>query len=110
MVIVARWAGLPFSETADLVGYLHMARFGTGTQKSISGHTTCQTLRRMGYGSRRSHQVSLPSVKSRKLWKTEAHQNQTIEDWKKKNAWSDESRILLDPSCLVTTVGTVVAV
>ncbi len=80
--------------------------------------TTHQTLKQMGYSSRRPHQVSLLSAKNRKrrLQFTQVHQNWTIEDWKNV-AWSDESRFLLrhsdgrvriwhkehesmDPSCL----------
>ncbi len=73
-------------------------------------------------GCRRSHWVPLLSAKNRKrrLQFAQAHQNWTIEDWKKV-AWSDESWFLLrhsdgrvriwrkehesmDPSCLVSTV------
>ncbi len=89
---------------------------------TISERTTRQTLKQMGYSSRRPHRVPLLSAKNRKqrLQFTRAHQNWTIEDWKNV-AWSDESRILLrhsdgmvriwrkehermDPSCLVSTV------
>ncbi len=91
-------------------------------QNTISERTTCQTLKRMGYSSRRPHRVPLLSAKNRKrrLQFTQAHQNWTIEDWKNV-AWSDESRFLLrhsdgrvriwskehesmDPSCLVSMV------
>ncbi len=93
-------------------------------QNSISEHTTRQTLKQMGYSSRRPHRVPLLSAKNRKrrLQFAQAHQNWTIEDWKNV-AWSDESRFLLrhsdgmvriwhkehecmDPSCLVSTVQT----
>uniref|UniRef100_A0A9J8B744 Transposable element Tc1 transposase n=1 Tax=Cyprinus carpio carpio TaxID=630221 RepID=A0A9J8B744_CYPCA len=91
-------------------------------QNIISEHTTCRTLKQMGYGSRRPHRVLLLSAKNRKrrLQFTQVQQNWTIEDWKKV-AWSDESRFLLrhsdgrvriwrkehesmDPSCLVSMV------
>jgi len=76
----------------------------------------------MGYNSRRPPWVPLISYTNRKkrLQFARAHQNRTVEDWKKV-AWSDESRFLLrhsdgrvriwhkqkenlDLSCLVTTV------
>ncbi len=76
----------------------------------------------MGYSSRRPHRVPLLSanIRKRRILFTQAHQNWTIEDWKKV-AWSDESRFLLrhsdgrvriwykeheimDPSCLVSMV------
>ncbi len=58
-------------------------------QKTISERITRQTLKQMGYSSRRPHQVSLLSAKNRKrsLQFTQAHQNWTIEDWKNV-AWS----------------------
>ncbi len=87
-----------------------------------TSRTTRQTLKQMGYSSRRPHWVPFLSVKNRKLrlqWAW-THQNWTIEDWKNV-AWSDESRFLrqhldggvkiwlkqhesMDPSCLVSTV------
>ncbi len=97
-------------------------RYNQGMQNTISEHTTCRTLKQMGYSSRRPHRVPLLSTKNRKrrLLFTKAHQNWTIEDWKNV-AWSDESRFLLrhsdgrvriwrkehesmDPSCLVSMV------
>ncbi len=97
-------------------------RYNQDMQKTISEHTTCRTLKQMGYSSRRPHQVPLLSAKNRKrrLHLAQAHQNWTIEDWKSV-AWSDESRFLLrhsdgrvriwrkehesmDPSCFVSTV------
>ncbi len=97
-------------------------RYNQGMQNTISEHTTRQTLKQMGYSSRRPHRVPLLSATNRKrrLQCTHAHQNWTIEDWKNV-AWSDESRFLLqcsdgrvriwckehesmDPSCLVSTV------
>ncbi len=76
----------------------------------------------MGYSSRKPHRVPLLSanIRKRRILFTQAHQNWTIEDWKKV-AWSDESRFLLrhsdgrvriwykeheimDPSCLVSMV------
>ena len=91
-------------------------------QKSISERTTRQTLRRMGYSSRRSHRLPLLSAKNRKLRLqfAQAYQNRTIEDWKH-ITWCDEYGFLLqhldgrvriwhqqhesmDPSCLVSTV------
>ncbi len=94
-----------------------------GLQNTISEHTTCRTLKQMGYSSRRPHRVPLLSDKNRKrrLQFAHAHQNWTIEDCKNV-AWSDdESRFLLrhsdgrvriwrieheimDPSCLVSMV------
>ncbi len=97
-------------------------RYNQGMQNTISEHTTHQTLKQMGYSSRRPHRVPLQSAKNRKrrLQFAQAHQNWTIEDWKNV-AWSDESRFLLrhsdgrvriwrkehesmDPFCLVSTV------
>ncbi len=91
-------------------------------QNIISERTTRQTLKQMGYSSRRPHRVPLLSATNRKRWLQfeQAHQNWTIEDWKN-IAWSDESRFLLqhsdgrvriwrkghesmDPSCLVSMV------
>ncbi len=71
-------------------------RYNQGMQNSISERTTRQTLKQMGYSSRRPHRVLLLSSKNRKrrLQITQAHQNWTIEDWKNV-AWSDESRFLL---------------
>ncbi len=98
--------------------------YNQGIQNTISERTTRQTLKQMGYSSRRPHRVLLLSAKYRKrrLQFTQAHQNWTIEDWKN-IAWSDVSRFLLqhsdgrvriwrkehesmDPSCLVSTVQT----
>ncbi len=97
-------------------------RYNQGMQNTISERTTHQTLKQMGYSSRRQHRVPLQSAKNRKqrLQFTQAHKNWTIEDWKNV-AWSDESRFLLrhsdgrvriwrkehesmDPSCLVWMV------
>ncbi len=71
-------------------------RYNQGMQNTISERTTRQTLKQMGYSSRRPHRVLLLSAKNRKqrLQFTQAHQNWTIEDWKNV-AWSDESRFLL---------------
>ncbi len=71
-------------------------RYNQGMQNTISEHTTCRTLKRMGYSSRRPHRVPLLSAKNRKrrLQFAQAHQNRTIDDWKNVN-WSDESRFLL---------------
>ncbi len=98
------------------------ARYNQGIQNTISERTTRQTLKQMGYSSRRPHRVLLLSAKNRKrrLPFSQAHQNWTIEDWKNV-AWSDESWFLLrhsdsririwriehesmDSSCLVSTV------
>ncbi len=67
-----------------------------GMQNTISEHTTCRTLKQMGYNSRRPHRMPLLSAKNRKrrIQFTQDHQNCTIEDWKNV-AWSDESRFLL---------------
>ncbi len=74
-------------------------RYNQGMQNTISERTTRRTLKQMGYSSRRPHRVPLLSAKNRKqrLQFAQAHQNWTIEDWKK-IAWSDESRFLLQPS------------
>ncbi len=65
-------------------------------QNTISKCTTCWILNQMGYSSRRPHRVPLLSAKNRKrrLQFAQAHQNWTIEDWKKV-ALYDESRFLL---------------
>ncbi len=70
--------------------------YNQGMQNTISESTTHQTLKQMGYSSRRPHWVPLLSAKNRKrrLQFAQAHQNWTIEDWKNV-AWSDESRFLL---------------
>ncbi len=97
-------------------------RYNQGMQNTISERTTHRTLKQMDYSRRRPHRVLLLSANIRKqnLQFTQAHQNWTIEDWKKV-AWSDESRFLLrdsdgrvriwykehesmDPSFLVSTV------
>ncbi len=99
-----------------------ITRYNQDMQNTIFERTTRQTLKRMGYSSRRPHRVPLLSAKNRKqrLQFTQAQQNWTIEDWKNV-AWSNESRFLLqhsdgmvriwckehesmDPSCLVSTV------
>ncbi len=74
-------------------------RYNQGMQNTISECTTLGTLKQMGYSSRRPHRVLLLSAKNRKqrLQFTQAHQNWTIEDWKKV-AWSDEPRFLLQHS------------
>ncbi len=71
-------------------------RYNQGIQNTISEHTTCRTLKQMGYSSRGPHRVPLLSAKNRKrrLQFTQAHLNWTIEDCKNV-AWSDESRFLL---------------
>ncbi len=71
-------------------------RYNQGTPNTISECTTRQTLKQMGYSSRRPHRVPLLSAKNRKRRRQLAHalQNWTIEDWKNV-AWSDESRFLL---------------
>ncbi len=60
--------------------------YNQGMQNTISEHTTRRTLKQMGYSSRRPHRVPLRSAKNRKrrLQFTQAHQNWTIEDWKKR--------------------------
>ncbi len=54
-------------------------------QNTISECTTHRTLKQMGYSSRKPHPVPLLSAKNRKRRRqfTQAHQNWTIEDWKK---------------------------
>ncbi len=61
-------------------------RYNQGMQNTISEHTTRQTLKQMGYSSRRLHRVQLLSAKNRKqrLQLAKSHQNWTIEDWKKR--------------------------
>ncbi|XP_073794451.1 si:ch211-226m16.3 protein isoform X4 [Danio rerio] len=78
----------------------------TGLQKSISELTTRQTLRRMGYSSRRPHWLPLLSANNRKLRLqfAQAQQNWTIEDWET-IAWSDESRFLLRHSNVAEDIG-----
>ncbi len=88
-------------------------RYNICRQNTISEHTTCRTLKQMGYSSRRPHRVPLLSAKNRKqrLQFTQAHQNWTISSldfccdiqmvgfriWRKEH----ES---MDPSYLVSTV------
>ncbi len=69
-------------------------RYNQGMQNTISELTTRRTLKQMGYSRRRPHRVPLLSDKKRKqgLQCAQAHQNQTIEDWKNV-AWSDEFSI-----------------
>jgi len=57
-------------------------------QQIICEATTCTTLRRMGYNSRRPHRVALISTTNRKNW--------TIEDWKKVACSEYTWGILLD--------------
>ncbi len=59
-------------------------RYNQGMQNTISERTTRQTLKQMGYSSRKPHQVPLLSAKNMKwmLQFTQTHQNRTIEDWK----------------------------
>jgi len=97
-------------------------RYKQGMQNTISEYITRQTLKQMGYSSRRPHRVPLLSAMNRtqRLQFTQDHQNWTIEDWKNV-VWSDEFRFLLqhsdgrvriwrkehesmDPSCLGSTV------
>ncbi len=75
-------------------------------QNTISEHTTRQTLKQMGYSSRKPHRVLLLSDKNRKRWLqfTQHHQNWTIEDWKNV-AWSDESLFLLRHSDVESEFG-----
>ncbi len=71
-------------------------RYNQAMQNTISERTTHQTLKQMGYSSRRPHRVPLLSDKNRKrrIQFTQDHQNWTIEDWKNV-ALSDESRFQL---------------
>jgi len=65
------------------------------SMQGICEATTHTTLRRMGYNSRRPHQLPLISTtKSKRLQFARAHQNWTVEDWKNV-AWSDVFRFLL---------------
>ncbi len=63
-------------------------RYNIGVQNTISEPTTCRTLKRMGYSSRRPHRVPLLSASNN------SHRLTKIDDWKNVN-WSDESRFLL---------------
>ncbi len=89
-------------------------------QNTISERTTHQTLKQMGYSSRRPHRVPLLSVKNRKR-RLQGTGSPKLDNIWKNVAWSDESRFLLqhsdgrvriwckehesmDPSCLVSTV------
>ncbi len=67
--------------------------YNQGMQNTISECTILWTLKQMGYSSIRPHLVLLLSAKNRKRRQqfAQAHQNWTIEDWKKV-AWSDESQ------------------
>ncbi len=69
-------------------------RYSQGMQNTISEHTTRQTLKQMGYSSRRPHRLLSAKNRTRRLQFTQTQQNWTIEDWKNV-AWSDESRSLL---------------
>ncbi len=73
-------------------------RYNQGMQNTISECTTHQTLKQMGYSSRRPHRVPLLSAKNRKqrLQFAQVHQN-LVRIWHKEH----ES---MDPSCLVSTV------
>ncbi len=69
-------------------------RHNQGIQNTISECKTSQTLKQLGYSSRRPHRVLLLSAKNRK-WRLQfAHQSWRIEDCKNV-AWSDESWFLL---------------
>ncbi len=59
-------------------------RYNQGMQNTISEHTTCRTLKQMGYSSRSPHRVPLLSAKNRKqsLQFAQACQSWTIKDWK----------------------------
>jgi len=68
-------------------------RYNRGMQQSICEDTTCTTLRRIGYNSRRPHSSPL-QIGQLRLQFARAHQNWKVEDWKNV-AWCDESRFLL---------------
>ncbi len=74
-------------------------RYNQAMLNTISERTTRQTLKQMGYSSRRPHRVPLLSAKNMKwmLQFTQTHQNWTKEDWKNV-AWSDEYWFLLRQS------------
>ncbi len=61
-------------------------RYNQGIHNTISEHTTCRTLKQMGFSSRRPQRVPLLSAMNRKLRLqfSQAHQNWTIEYWKKR--------------------------
>ncbi len=77
-------------------------RYNRGMQNTLSEHITCQTLKQMGYSSRRPHRVPLLSAKNRKrrLQFTQAPQNWTIEDWK-----SLPGLLSLDFCCDIQMIG-----
>ncbi len=54
--------------------------YNQGMQNTISERTTCRTLKKMGFSSRRPHRVPLLSAKNRKrrIQFTQAHQNWII--------------------------------
>ncbi len=60
-------------------------RYNQGMKNSISEHTTRWALKQMGYSSRKPHWALFLSAKNRerRLQFAKAHQNWTIEDWKK---------------------------
>ncbi len=94
-------------------------RYNQGMQHTISESTTLRTLKLMGFSSQRPHRVLLLSAKNKKrrLQFAQAHQNWTIEDWKKRcllwfllrhsdgrvRIWRKEHESM-DPSCLVSMV------
>ncbi len=87
-------------------------RYNQDMQNTISEHTTHQTLKQMGYSSRRPHRVPLLSAKNRtrRLQFTQDHQNWTIDESRFLLQHSDGVRIWckeresMDPSSLVSTV------
>ncbi len=83
-----------------------ITRYNQDIQNAISERTTRQTLKQMGYSSRRPHRVPLLSAKNRKrrLQFAQTHQNWTIKDLKNV-AWSDESRLLLQHSDVESEFG-----
>lgn len=51
----------------DMTNAQMIAVYNRGVQKVIPERTTCQTLKRMGYSSKRPCRVPLLSVKDRKM-------------------------------------------
>jgi len=78
--------------------------------KSISEHTTCQTLKQKSYSSRRTHRCQIRTGN----WGYDSKQLNKIRFWIAKIAWSrfllrhSDGRVrqheIMDPSCLVSTV------
>ncbi|GBO24790.1 hypothetical protein AVEN_35889-1 [Araneus ventricosus] len=72
------------------------AQYNAGPRASVSEHTVQRTLLDMGLCSRRQTRVPLLTKRHRQLrlqWARE-HRDCTMDEWKR-DAWSDESRLLI---------------